>query len=136
MRAPLLALLLLAACGPTAPAPETGPDAASVRPGEASTDVAGLKAKLDQGGVTLIDVRTPEEFADGHVPGARSIPIDQLGARLDELAAYRDQDIYLICEVGARSLGATQQLASAGFSRPINVRGGTSAWRRAGYPVE
>lgn len=136
MRAPLLALLLLAACG--SPAPEA-PASSSATPAparEASTDVAGLKAKLDQGGVTLIDVRTPEEFAGGHVPGARSIPLDQLGARMDELKAYKDQDLYLICERGGRSLAATQQLASAGFSRPINVEGGTSAWRQAGYPVE
>lgn len=136
MRAPLLALLLLAACGSSAPEAPASSSATTAPAREASTDVAGLKAKLDQGGVTLIDVRTPEEFAGGHVPGARSIPLDQLGARMDELKAYKDQDLYLICERGGRSLAATQQLASAGFSRPINVEGGTSAWRQAGYPVE
>ena len=135
MRAALPLLAVLAGCGGSSPSGEApAPDAA---PGpEAATDVAGLKAKMDQGAVTLIDVRTPEEYAGGHIPGARSIPLDQLPAHMDELAAYKDKDLYLVCERGGRSLAATQSLARAGFVHPINVEGGTSAWRQAGYPVE
>lgn len=141
MRVWSLALTLLAACGSSAPQPAATPGeqagaAATPSAGEAHTDVTGLKAALDQGGVTLIDVRTAEEYAGGHIPGARSVPLDQLDAHLAELSAYKDQDLYLVCEKGGRSLAATQQLAKAGFTRPINVEGGTSAWRRAGYPVE
>ncbi len=139
-----LILMLLVACGgatTTAPSGQSAGTAAgtaseATRPGEASTDVAGLKAKLEVGGAVLIDVRTADEYASGHIPGARSIPLDQLDAHLTELNTYKDQDLYLVCEKGGRSLAATQQLASAGFTRPINVVGGTSAWRQAGYPVE
>ena len=144
MRFRSLVLMLLVACGgPSAPAPSgqaggtaAGTASEATRPGQASTDVADLKAKLEVGGAVLIDVRTADEYASGHIPGARSIPLDQLDAHLTELNTYKDQDLYLVCEKGGRSLAATQQLASAGFTRPINVEGGTSAWRRAGYPVE
>jgi rhodanese-related sulfurtransferase len=68
------------------------------------------------------------------VPGARNIPMDQLDARLAELGAA-GAELYVICEAGGRSATASASLASKGY-RPINVLGGTSAWRGAGYPVE
>ena len=135
MRAGLLLLAALAGCGGAGPGAE-GPSTSTEAASGAATDVAGLKARMDQGGVTLVDVRTPEEYAGGHIPGARSIPLDQLSARMGELAALKDQELFLVCERGGRSLAATQELGAAGFTHAINVEGGTSAWRQAGYPVE
>lgn len=146
MRALLPLLSLLAACGG---APSTAPDAspaaatpaapvAAAAPAATSTTigVADLKARMDQGAVTLVDVRTPAEYNDGHVPGAVNIPLDELGGRLAELEPHKADDVHLICAVGGRSAKATAILAQAGFTKATNVDGGTNGWRDAGYPVE
>lgn len=98
-------------------------------------DVATLKADLDSGAVPLlVDVRTPGEFAGGHVPGAVNIPLDQLDARLSEFGPT-DRDLYLVCQSGNRSGSAARALAAQGY-QPINVAGGTSAWAGAGLAVD
>jgi rhodanese-related sulfurtransferase len=113
------------------PATSTAPAAATVR----DIDVATLKADLDRGAVSLlVDVRTPGEFAGGHVPGARNIPLDELDARLGEFGAA-DSEVYVICQSGGRSARASAALAAKGL-HPVNVTGGTGAWVSAGLPVE
>lgn len=137
--AALLLAFALVACGESeasGEAPTTAPEnsAPAAKPGV--TDPAGLKAAMDAGPVTLIDVRTPGEYAGGHVPGAVNIPLDQLQGRLSELESKKSETVYLICAVGGRSARATNMLASAGFSTAVNVDGGTNGWKAAGYPVE
>ncbi|MEL6347041.1 MAG: rhodanese-like domain-containing protein [Myxococcota bacterium] len=129
-----LMLLVILACSSGAPPTATTSSTMTTAPSE--TDIAGLKAAMDNGSPILIDVRTPREYDAGHVPGATLIPLNELAGRLDELAAHREQDIYLICEVGGRSGRATSMLRKQGFSRAINVSGGTRAWREAGHPVD
>ena len=91
--------------------------------------------KAAGGECCLIDVRTPVEYAEGHVPGARLICLDTLEARAHEIP--KDRDVYLICRSGARSAQALKYLSAAhGHERLINVAGGTMAWIAAGYPVE
>jgi rhodanese-related sulfurtransferase len=114
----------------TAPAPASAP-APAVR----KVDVATLKADLDAGKVPLlIDVRTPGEFADGHVPGAKNVPLDELDARVAELGGP-DREVYVICQSGGRSARASAALAAKGL-HPVDVAGGTGAWRAAGFAVE
>ena len=97
-------------------------------------DVAEVAAALpaDHNAV-LIDVREDFEWRLGHADGARHIPLKQLADHLDELP--RSAPLYLICATGSRSANAARYLKQAGFERPINVRGGTVAWQRAGLPV-
>jgi phage shock protein E len=128
----LLLLLSLACSTPSAPS-SSGPTAAASLP--SAVGVAELKAAVDAGAV-VIDVRTDDEYNSGHVPGARHLPLNELPGRLDEIESLRDRDVYLICAVGGRSARATKLLAQEGFSRPINVTGGTDAWREAGYPLD
>jgi glyoxylase-like metal-dependent hydrolase (beta-lactamase superfamily II)/rhodanese-related sulfurtransferase len=85
-------------------------------------------------GATLVDVREPEEFVTGHVPGAVNIPQADLASRLDELK--RDELLFVICHAGYRSLRASQFLRQAGFDRVATVVGGTEAWRVRGYPLQ
>lgn len=85
-------------------------------------------------GAVLVDVREPHEWRAGHARGARHIPLAQLPASLDQLP--RDAPVYLICATGNRSRSAAALLKKSGFSRPLNVRGGTAAWQRAGLPIE
>ncbi len=83
----------------------------------------------------IIDVRMPEEFASGHVPGARLIALNTLMARVHEIP--KQGDVFVICQAGGRSAQAAGYLATqCGHDNLINVAGGTQAWIQAGYPVE
>jgi hydroxyacylglutathione hydrolase len=84
--------------------------------------------------VTVIDVRGPGEYAGGHVPGARNVPLNQLSRRIAEID--RVPRLAVICAGGYRSSAAASFLARHGFSGISNVTGGTSAWIRAGLPTE
>lgn len=84
-------------------------------------------------GATFIDVREPSEYADGHVPGARNIPIGEVSQRVDELD--RSAPVHLICASGNRSGMTAEKLTAAGFDA-VNIKGGTSAWIQSGHPVE
>ena len=92
------------------------------------------KAKVDSGAVQVVDVRTPAEYAGGHVPGALNIPHMSIIARKNELAA--DKELVFICAVGQRSALACEFAAASGFKELFNVEGGTEAWIKAGYCVE
>src|SRR6201984_495527 len=75
--------------------------------------------------VRLVDVREPEEWAAGHVPGATHIPLGQLGERYMEIS--QDGPVYLICRSGARSNRAAHALAGAGWDA-LNVSDGMQGW--------
>jgi glyoxylase-like metal-dependent hydrolase (beta-lactamase superfamily II)/rhodanese-related sulfurtransferase len=77
----------------------------------------------------LLDVREPQEFAAGHVPGARNLPQAELATRLSEVP--RDRPLYLICQGGFRSRRAAQFLSQMGFKEVASVNGGTEGWRAA-----
>jgi rhodanese-related sulfurtransferase len=83
--------------------------------------------------LTLLDVRTPMEFAEVHVPQARNLPLDKLDAAT--LSDVKAKPIYLLCRSGQRATKAANQLTAAGF-QPTVVSGGTLAWIDAGLPVE
>lgn len=86
-------------------------------------------------GALLIDVREPDEYADGHAPGSVLIPVGQLNKRLKELDGYQNKPVVLICRSGRRSVAAAEVLQKAGFAEIRNVVGGMTAWERAGLPV-
>jgi rhodanese-related sulfurtransferase len=96
--------------------------------------VSEAKAKIDNDDVQIIDVRTPGEYAGGHVPGAINIPHMSVVARKGELAS--DKELVLICQMGQRSALACEFAAAVGFKDLFNVEGGTEAWIKAGYQVE
>jgi phage shock protein E len=77
-------------------------------------------------GARLIDVRTPEEFAAGHIPNAINIPVSELGGRLAEVGP-KDKTVVVYCRSGARSSRARQELLNAGFKEVINL-GAMSNW--------
>ena len=97
-------------------------------------DVAELKARLGEDPVLrVLDVRRPREYAAGHVPGAVSVPLDQLARGLKEQAP--GGPVAIVCASGYRSSIAGSLLLGQGVE-PINVVGGTNAWVAAGYPTE
>jgi phage shock protein E len=81
----------------------------------------------------LLDVRSPEEFASGHVPGAKNVSYDQVASRLAELGPAREVVVY--CEKGGRAAKAAEVLKGAGFDVK-HLSGDMSGWRAQGLPVE
>jgi phage shock protein E len=82
----------------------------------------------------VIDVRTPEEYATGHVPGAVNIPFDQVAERIVEVDAPHGVALY--CMVGPRARKGESALLATGYASVFHLEGGLAAWQEAGLPVE
>lgn len=93
-----------------------------------------LHERLREGPLQVIDVRTPSEYASGHVPGALSVPLAGLSHVVERIPPARAAAI--ICAAGYRSSAASSLLARSGFRELYNVIGGTSAWIAAGFETE
>lgn len=96
-----------------------------------------LKTLLDSGNgsrPTVLDVREPWEYRQGHLPGAVLVPLAELAARVNEFDP--ETPIAVICATGNRSQSAAALLGQKGFKTVYNVRGGTLAWMRRGLPLE
>lgn len=89
-----------------------------------------------QGGqnVVLLDVRTPQEYKEGHIEGATLIPLGELEQRVSELKSQKDKKIIVYCRSGTRSVSASRILSDNGFA-PLNVKGGISEWKSEGLLV-
>ena len=88
-----------------------------------------LKRQITSAAVPfMLDVREPEEMADGVVPGSVNIPMDEVEQRLGEIPAERE--IVVICHLGVRSMRVAQRLKALGYDRVANLRGGVDAWVR------
>jgi rhodanese-related sulfurtransferase len=129
-----VAILLLAVClvaGAPALADPVDPSASVpiLSPAE-------LNAKVQAGAApVVIDVRTPEEYAAGHVPGALNIPVGEVTARVPEVAAPHGVALY--CMVGPRARKGEAALLAAGYRGALyHLEGGLAAWQASGLPVE
>ena len=102
-------------------------EAIDVGPGEASEMLASGEA-------TLVDVRQPEEWEAGRIPGSIHIEINELTGRAGEISAG-DKPIVFVCKSGSRSSFAVQAFREAGFDAR-NLDGGVTAWAEQGLPLE
>lgn len=98
-------------------------------------DVDEAAKLIDQPNTLLLDVRTPEEYAEARIAGATLIPVDELSSRIGELAQAKDKEVIVYCRSGSRSARASELLTEKGF-KVANVTGGINAWRASGKPVE
>ena len=89
---------------------------------------------LEAGGATVIDVRAPDEWAAGHLPGVANIPLGTVPARMKEIPT--DRPIVLQCRTGERSAIAASLMQAAGIENVKNLVGGFRRWSSEGYPVE
>ena len=89
--------------------------------------------EMYQKGALLLDVRTQQEWDQGHIEGSILISLDDLQGRMSELP--RDKDIVVVCRSGTRSREGTALLRQAGFTRGTSLTGGIQAWVAAGYPA-
>jgi rhodanese-related sulfurtransferase len=83
----------------------------------------------------IVDVRDQGEYARGHIPNARHIPLGELARRSSELEKLKARPLILCCASGARSGSALATLRKAGFEKLFNLRGGLYEWEKAGQPV-
>lgn len=90
---------------------------------------------MSKQGALLLDVREPAEYAAIHAANAKLIPLGEIGNRLQEIEAYKDKPVAVICRSGRRSAQAVAILQKAGFTQVVNVQGGTNAWEQAGLEV-
>jgi rhodanese-related sulfurtransferase len=120
------ASLLLGACGSDVDHAPGTPIAA-----------ADLAERIQAGSAPLIlDVRTRDEFAQGHVPGAINIPHDELPSRLSELPIERSEELVVHCRSGRRAQLAAETLREGGYTDVRDLTGHWLEWQAAGLPAE
>ena len=99
-----------------------------------SVSAAELSEKLKNGKRPLVvDVRQPDEYRQGHINGAKLIPLGELSGRLKELP--KDKEIVLVCASGSRSRSATKMLVREGYEA-VNMNGGMISWARSGLSIK
>lgn len=121
----LLALglgLSLAASSNAAPAPD-------------HVSLESARSEFEAGRALLIDIREPDEHANGVAPGARLLPMRQLSARLAEIPTDPQQPVLLICNTQNRSRATLKALRERGYDNVRYVEGGMSEWARRGWPM-
>ena len=100
-------------------------------------DQASLLKRIESKDSTMVilDVRTPEEYKAGHVPGAINIPYSHLPARISEVADAADKDIVVYCAIGIRAELGAERLRENGFTRLLHLDGDMKAWEEKKRPL-
>lgn len=83
----------------------------------------------------IVDVRTPEEYKEGHIQGSMLIPLQELPQHLDKLP-NKEETLYVYCRSGGRSAQAVAFLQQNGYTNVHNMNGGIMAWESKSYPIE
>lgn len=128
----LLAAMLGALAVPGAPLLAEGQLAAPAA-ALATIEPAELAARLAKGDVVLVDVRSPQEFSEGHIAGAINMPLDSFDPAAVPIVAGKETILY--CRSGKRSAMAAAKMAEAGIAPARYLAGGTLAWTAAGLPL-
>lgn len=134
----IFATLLTSIAWAADPAPPAAP-AAAAAPASAAVPLVSQDALLAREAqhdptLFLLDVRSAEEFAQGHVPGAVNIPHDQVAARLADIP--KDKDVVLYCHSGRRAGIAAGVLQSHGYTKLMHLDGDMMGWTAKARPVE
>ena len=90
---------------------------------------------LNRGKTVIVDVRTPEEFAKGHLRDAKNIPLADLAKRIGELDKSKNKQIVVVCQSGNRADKAVKLFQNAGFAEVVSLEGGVNAWQAANLPT-
>jgi rhodanese-related sulfurtransferase len=101
-------------------------------------DIGTLDATrlMNQGSTLILDVRDAQDYASGHLPRARHIPMGELSNRMTEIDKFKARPVIVTCEKGVRSGKAARLLKRAGFTSVYSLKGGLAAWQQASLPVE
>jgi rhodanese-related sulfurtransferase len=89
-----------------------------------------------QGGTLVLDVSDDKDFAAGHLPKARNIPVRQLSERMAEIGKYKEKPVIVTSRTQVKASAASRFLKRAGFKSVYQLKGGNNAWQQASLPVE
>lgn len=89
----------------------------------------------NQDAAQLIDLRSSNEFDDGHITGSINIPYTDLEDRIHEIKKQEDKSLVLICDTGSQSANAGEVLNKSGFEKTVILSGGIGAWRLDNLPL-
>lgn len=117
-----VAALAMSACSSDGPAEPPAFDGSHV-------SAAQFKAATELDGVTVVDVRTPAEFAEGHVPGAVNLDIEGANFAAQVAALDADAEYAVYCRSGNRSRAAIEYMTAAGVTHTVGLDGGIGAWK-------
>jgi rhodanese-related sulfurtransferase len=106
--------------------------------GVSGAEIGTLEATrlMNQGPTLILDVRDDKDFAAGHLPKARHIPVRELAKRMEEIAKFKAKPVIVTDKGGARAGAACRFLKKEGFTNVFLLRGGLAAWQQASLPVE
>lgn len=106
--------------------------------GVSGAEIGTLEATrlMNQGQHLILDVRDEKDFATGHLPKARHIPVRELSQRLEEIAKFKAKPVIVTDSRGPRAGAACRLLKREGFTNVFQLRGGLAAWQQASLPVE
>jgi rhodanese-related sulfurtransferase len=91
--------------------------------------------RLMNQGALVLDIRKPDEFAAGHINGAKQLPSDQILTAGDNFKRFKEKPVVVYCESGSLAKAAVRQLNLQGFSKAFSLRGGFAGWRAENLPV-
>ena len=103
--------------------------------GDVTSILASNAVQLINNDAAVIDVRSAESFARGHITNARNVPFDELEGRLDKLASLKSKPIIAVCDAGITSNKALAKFKEAGFESVYNLKGGMTGWSQEGLPI-
>ena len=104
--------------------------------GAGTLTAQGAVQLINRERAVLVDVREPEEFATGHMIGAKNVPLNQLDEKLASTVKNKNVPLLLVCATGARAQRAVAMAKKLGFEQAQAVAGGLKAWKDANLPVE
>ena len=91
--------------------------------------------KLINADAVVLDLRSSEAFARGHIVNAKNVPADELAGNMDKYMKYKSRPILAVCETGSASLRAVETLRKAGLESVYGLKGGIVAWTQANLPL-
>jgi rhodanese-related sulfurtransferase len=101
-----------------------------------SLDPAGAVQLINRERAVVVDVSEPEEFAAGHIGGAKNVPFDLLEKKLTETVKNKTLPVILVCATGARSNRALAAVKKLGYEQAQALGGGLKAWKDANLPIQ
>ena len=104
--------------------------------GGGSLTAQGAVQLINRERAVVVDVREPDEFAAGHVTGAKNVPLDQLEAKLAGTVKNKSLPLLLVCASGARAQRAVATAKKLGYEQAQVISGGLKSWKDANLPVE
>jgi len=102
------------------------------------TNLSGKKAGevLKDTSIFILDVRTPSEFSEGHIPRAEMVSVGELADKIETIEQYKNKPVFVYCRSGNRSIAAVQILTKRGFTNIYHLNGGIKSWIKEGLPIE